>query len=219
MVLNDITPCVGNDNIYELVYFKDGNDCFWSISKISYQYNKKCIKAYCLEARKELIFKVENIKSLKMLWCVANNGDRAIANGLYILCWSYRGQCIDTDIELQVLKKDDPIKPSQNIVGIESIVAYHYIPFYDRDKPWTEYRGSKEMYDKLNYSYEHGWYTNAIIAHRKHEGEEFKYDIFSNQNHFYEDFVDSNPEGYYSVNVPLEYLSHYFRSCQERCRF
>ena len=60
MVLNDITPCVGNDNIYELVYFKDGNDCLWSISKISCQYNKKCIKAYCLEARKELIFKVEN---------------------------------------------------------------------------------------------------------------------------------------------------------------
>lgn len=144
MLFEEIKSKVGGFDVFEMIYIKDDEETIWYVSDVEFIYGNKCIRAYCQKIKKELIFKLSNIKSFEIYWHVfSSNVFRAPSDGIYIISHLLpSGQLIDQDLDMYIFKKDE------EIALMPGALAYHYIPFYEAsNKCWKKIEG--ELGDKL----------------------------------------------------------------------
>lgn len=138
MLFEEIKSKVGGFDVFEMIYLKDNEETIWHVSDVEFIYGNKCIRAYCQKIKKELTFKLSNIKTFEIYWHIfSSNVFRAPLDGIYIISHLLpSGQLIDQELDMYILKKDE------EITLMPGALSYHYIPFYEvSDKCWKKIEG------------------------------------------------------------------------------
>ena len=151
MTVEEADILVERQGVYEIEYAKEAEESkVWHISSIHYDNRSwhKCIKAYCHECGKDLVFNLRRIVSAKECWhIILSKTDTVPQDGVYLIARIGIGQGIDIDYILLFLKEGDFFS------GIEyswsKPIAYHFVPFYDGEgKGWSK---QEIVFQKGNY--------------------------------------------------------------------
>lgn len=135
-VIKEMIECQG---VYEITYKADADAKIIHVSNVNLLsgYSGNYIRAYCLEASKDLTFNIKKIFSIHPYWVVILSKETyAPKDGLYLLACGYLGQGIDITYNLLELKKGDLF---EELINDKRPIAYHYIPpFKETESRWIK---------------------------------------------------------------------------------
>ncbi len=141
MTVEEADILIERQGVYEIEYEKEDEESkVWHISRINYdkQFGHKCIKAFCQECDKDLVFNLKRIVSAKECWhVILSKSETVPKDGVYLIARVGIGQGFDIDYVLLNLREGDVFSGIKN--SWSKPIAYHIVPSYDEEgKGWSK---------------------------------------------------------------------------------
>lgn len=152
--LNEMIKLQG---IYEIIYKKEQEERTWHISDIE-KHDNNCIRAYCHEIRKDLVFSIRKIVSVNRYWIdILYEEEKAPISGIYLFVCRGDNHLI---AELYRLEQGEKLYKYfegeyHHMNGWFEVIplAYHYVEGFAPNMSDSKWRGLPEEIDYLDHDY------------------------------------------------------------------